>query len=278
MATTPSSNATPTVTEAIVIPAINTDAMRTVRLNNEIPFAVLHFLQCVPLLVRVIDFREQSLLRPANKEDFLALRQMARAACTAAHMTNKLAAQRISVPIVAAVYQTLDHNGSTSFVVMPPKNISKIHSDLQQLTTQDAVFSMALRPQVAVEKPQRRRGPAVTKAPASAAASKRQIKPNAAAPAARKRSKPESRRLAVQPPTAKAISPVVEAVTDPLVVDEEPPKPVVVQPLPSFEVVEQEHLNDTGDISEAIRGFATGSFLSPKRRVQVTTNHQPNQF
>lgn len=177
MANIPPSNATPTVTEAIVIPAINTDAMRTVRLNNEIPFAVLHFLQCVPLLVRVIDFRDQSLLRPANKEDFLALRQMARAACTAAHMTNKLAAQRISVPIVAAVYQTLDHNGSTSFAVMPPKNIYKIHSDLQQLTTQDAVFSMALRPQVAVEKPpQRRRGPAVNKAPASAAAPKRKVK------------------------------------------------------------------------------------------------------
>lgn len=258
---------TPTVTGGVAIPAINTNAMETARTNNEIPFAVLHFLQCVPLLVRVLDFGDQSLLRPANKDDFLALRSMARAATSSA--VNRAAAEKISVPIVAAVYQTLDHNGTTSFAVMPPKNIYKFNSNLHQLTTQDAVFSMALNPPpTSIAKPPSKRSHSVKVPPL--AAPKRKVKPNVAVSKRSKNDVPSSKNL----PQSKVVkSTAVDVVKSRII---KSPQPVVVQPVPTFEVIEQEHLSDTGDISEAIQGFATGSFLSPKRRPQVNFEQQIN--
>lgn len=215
--------------------------MNTVRLNNEIPFAVLHFLQCVPLLVRVIEFQSQSLLRPANKHDFEELRSMAK------NNANK----RVSVPVVAAVYQTIESNGATSFVVVPPKNIYKFNSDLQNLSMQDAVFSMAMNPPVvhggkAAPKNSRQFDSAT-----KVAALKRKERP---VPNTRKRTKSSGTKI--PPKKMPTVDPVKRVISKDVC-------PVIVQP--SYQVLEQEHLSDNGDITKAIQGFATGSFLSPKK-------------
>lgn len=245
----------PVANRGIIIPAIKTEAMNTIRQNHEIPFAVLHFLQCVPLLVRIIDFHDQSMLRPANKYDFEELRSVAK----------NNASKRVSVPVVAAVYQTLEHNGTTSYVVMPPKNIYKFNSDLQNLIMQDAVFSMALNPAVANTSTGTKTVPKKTRAAPlaqPAAPVKRKRRPVQAV--VRKRSKNERTKVVVAPTIAS-----VETVELPQPLMAKGPSVCVFQP--SFQVVEQEHLSDNGDITEAIQGFATGSFLSPKRiRSQVT--------
>lgn len=265
------------VNKGVIIPAIQTDAMHTVRSNNEIPFAVLHFLQCVPLLVRVIEFRDhQSLLRPANKYDFeeLRLRSLAR----------NNASTKFSVSVVAAVYQTVAANGSTSFVVMPPRNIDKFSSNLQNLSMQDAVFSMAMAPtttaplpssssannsvKAAPKKCRQVASQVVATAPQTEG-SKRKVRPMQTMPAPRNRSN--------NAPLRKSTSLLATTVAQPkpseIVTRDEggqcAPSVVVQQPL-SYQVVEQEHLLDNGDITKAIQGFATGSFLSPKKpRSQV---------
>lgn len=229
------------VNKGIVIPAIQTDAMRTVRQNNEIPFALLHFLKCVPLLVRVIEFHGQSLLRPATKYDFDELRSKS--------MKNPI--KRVSVPVVAAVYQTIDSVGSTSFVVLPPKNISKFKSDLKNLTIQDAVFSMAMNPAAGNNcegSVLKKRRP--TNQVNTTSGSKRKVR---SLPSDSKRQKSDNQKA-----TGLKLS---EAVVPSKAVTEH----CALMAHSSYEVVEQEHLSDNGDISEAIRGFATGSFLSPKK-------------
>lgn len=101
---------TPAICKGIFLPAINTDAMKAVKAKKEIPFAVLHFLEAMPCLVRIIDYgTEQSLLRPANQDDFLALRKDSKE----------------TVPIVASVYQIKTADNNTIFSVVPPKNIYK---------------------------------------------------------------------------------------------------------------------------------------------------------
>lgn len=238
------------VNKGIVIPAIQTDAMHTVRINNEVPFAVLHFLQCVPLLVRVIEFQDQSLLRPANKYDFEELRLMAR------NNANK----KVSVPVVAAVYQTIEPNGATSFVVVPPKKIYKFNSDLQNLSIQDAVFSMAMNPAIANNNgkvAQKKNRPATPSSAAPTTTVKRKVKH---VPTSRKRIKPETTKATLKK----------SATADVLIKTVIPEEKCAVILEPTYQVVEQEHLLDNGDITKAIQGFATGSFLSPKKsRSQV---------
>lgn len=231
--------------------------MHTVRLNHEIPFAVLHFVQCVPLLVRVIEFQDQSLLRPANKFDFEELRSMAKT------QTNK----KVSVPVVAAVYQAIHPvTGATSFVVMPPKNSYKFNSDLQNLSIQDKVVSMAMCPPPAVAHnkagkpaPKKMKNPKPTAPLVTSASAKRKTR---SVPTTRKRNKPDgSTATVLQTASLPDVS-----FPKPVIVKDD----LIVRPSSSYEVVEQEHLSDNGDITKAIQGFATGSFLSPKKsRSQV---------
>ncbi|XP_037918079.1 uncharacterized protein LOC119655948 isoform X1 [Hermetia illucens] len=107
----------------ILIPAIDTDAMKIARANKEMPFAVLHFFEGPPLLVRIVDYGNQSLLRPTKNEDFISLK-------------NQQAEQieKVCVPIVAAVYQTLNVAGRPEFKVMPPKNIYKFINHHQSIS------------------------------------------------------------------------------------------------------------------------------------------------
>jgi len=114
--------------KGILIPPIKTDAMKTTKDKNEVPFAVLHLLRGEPLIVRIIDYNGKSLLRAANTKDFEAIK-----------LQQKVMGEKISVAIVAAIYQCDNPNGETFFNIMPPKNIYKVSTNQQQMMSLSVV-------------------------------------------------------------------------------------------------------------------------------------------
>lgn len=100
----------PILQSGIFLPTIETRAMKMIQEKGETPFAVLHLLKGVPLLVRVIQCANQSLLRPATKADFDVLKQNS---------------ETVSLPLVAAIHQTISSDGQSAFKVFPPRDIYK---------------------------------------------------------------------------------------------------------------------------------------------------------
>lgn len=93
-------------TTNIIIPAIQTEELKMAKQKNEIPFAIINFLKGVPLLVRIIDHNStQSLLRPANDNDFALLPKKSKS---------------VSIPIVASLHQKVNALGEHEFMVTPP--------------------------------------------------------------------------------------------------------------------------------------------------------------
>lgn len=117
-----SSNDLPVIdNNSILMPTIKTIAMNIVKSRKEVPFAILHFIEGLPLLVRVIDYGNQSILRPVKKEDFSALK---------ANRKNNV--EDIAIPIVATVYQILNQFGQPEFMVTQPKDIYKLMNNFKQ--------------------------------------------------------------------------------------------------------------------------------------------------
>lgn len=116
-----------TLPAGILIPKITTTVMDTVRQNRQIPFAVLHFLKSVPLIVRIHDYENDTakhLLCAASNGDFEAVRQQRK---------------NVGIPIVASIHQWQTADGRFEFNVEAPQNIYNMSNEGQiKLQFQDS--------------------------------------------------------------------------------------------------------------------------------------------
>lgn len=100
----------PSVT-TMVIPAIKTAAMGVAKSRGEIPFAVLHMINEIPLIVRVLEQGDYSILKAAENSDF---RESQR---------NGLGldeVQSVSIAVVATIYQKEASDGQKYFEITGP--------------------------------------------------------------------------------------------------------------------------------------------------------------
>ncbi|XP_055550920.1 uncharacterized protein LOC129733250 [Wyeomyia smithii] len=100
----------PSVT-TLMIPAIKTPAMMVAKSRGEVPFAVLHMINEIPLIVRVLEQGDYSILKAAESSDFresqpdgLELEE----------------AQSVSIAVVATIYQKETYDGQKYFAITGP--------------------------------------------------------------------------------------------------------------------------------------------------------------
>lgn len=106
----------------IIIPKIQSSILDAVIKTNQIPFAVLHFLQNVPMLVRIINHgTDKHLLRAVTQGDIIAMKRHS---------------QKMSIAVVASIHQCLDANGRITFSISPPQSIYENMSNERQIKLQ----------------------------------------------------------------------------------------------------------------------------------------------
>lgn len=107
----PATMAVPPSVTTVVIPAIETQAMEVAKARGEIPFAVLHMMNEVPLIVRVVEQGPFSLLKAAEYCDF---RESQRGG------PGLEEAHSVSIAVVATVYQKIDKQGRPFYEITGP--------------------------------------------------------------------------------------------------------------------------------------------------------------
>lgn len=95
----------------VVIPAIQTSAMAVAKARGEIPFAVLHMMNEIPLIVRVVEQGKYSVLKAAESNDF---RESQRGG------PGLEEAKSVSIAVVATIYQKLNEQGKHYFEISGP--------------------------------------------------------------------------------------------------------------------------------------------------------------
>ncbi|XP_065088649.1 uncharacterized protein LOC135710100 [Ochlerotatus camptorhynchus] len=95
----------------VVIPAIQTSAMIVAKERGEIPFAVLHMMNEIPLIVRVVEQGKYSVLKAAESNDF---RESQRGG------PGLEEAKCVSIAVVATVYQKINEKGQHYFEITGP--------------------------------------------------------------------------------------------------------------------------------------------------------------
>lgn len=251
----PSAKATNLTSPGFLIPKIQTDAMKTVQQQNGgsggIAFAVLHLLEGIPLLVRVIDFNSNhSLLRPATTEDYAAL-------------------QGRSIPVVAAVYQRVI-NKMVTFSVLPPKKSYSYDANknsLQLHFIDNGSASSAPPPAAATAAAASKRKP---KNAIAVKAKNRKVSATAAATTSSS-SAAEAPAVVSSSSSSSSTTPTLFApsktavVASALLRRRKCGTSVVVSPTHPMDE-DNESLSDrASDVSEAIQMFATGGLLSPAK-------------
>uniref|UniRef100_A0A7G3ASA7 Putative ovo n=1 Tax=Lutzomyia longipalpis TaxID=7200 RepID=A0A7G3ASA7_LUTLO len=83
--------------KSIVIPYVDTDAMRKVKMKNEIPFGLLNSKNNISILMRIYDLGQKSIIREATPEDIVSMSK---------------------IPIVAII----DEKDGRYTVTMPPRD------------------------------------------------------------------------------------------------------------------------------------------------------------
>nr|XP_029721353.1 uncharacterized protein LOC109427320 [Aedes albopictus]XP_029721357.1 uncharacterized protein LOC109427320 [Aedes albopictus] len=107
----PATMAVPPSVTTVVIPAIETQAMEVAKARGEIPFAVLHMMNEIPLIVRVVEQGPFSLLKAAEYCDF---RESQRGG------PGLEEAHSVSIAVVATVYQKIDKQGRPFYEITGP--------------------------------------------------------------------------------------------------------------------------------------------------------------
>lgn len=97
----------PTIT-TLVLPAIDTAAMAVAKSRGEIPFAVLHVANEIPLIVRILDQGNVSFLKAAEASDF---RESQRGCPVGTSVT---------IAVVASIYQKYADDGQMYFEIRQP--------------------------------------------------------------------------------------------------------------------------------------------------------------
>ncbi|XP_058824942.1 uncharacterized protein LOC131685316 [Topomyia yanbarensis] len=103
--------ATPPSITTVIIPAIKTPAMAVSKARGEIPFAVLHMINEIPLIVRVLEQGDYSILKAAENSDF---RESQRGGAGLEE------SQSVSIAVVATVYQRIGSDGKKYFAITGP--------------------------------------------------------------------------------------------------------------------------------------------------------------
>lgn len=97
----------PSIT-TLVLPAIDTAAMAVVKARGEIPFAVLHIANEIPLIVRVLEQGPVSVLKAAENSDF---RESQR---------GSPVGTSVPIAVVASIYQKFTEDGKVYYVIRGP--------------------------------------------------------------------------------------------------------------------------------------------------------------
>uniref|UniRef100_A0A1Q3FIG3 C2H2-type domain-containing protein n=1 Tax=Culex tarsalis TaxID=7177 RepID=A0A1Q3FIG3_CULTA len=97
----------PSIT-TLVLPAIETPAMAVAKSRGEIPFAVLHIANEIPLIVRVLQQGPVSILKAAENSDF----RESQRGCPVG--------PSVSIAVVASIYQKFAEDGTMYFVIRGP--------------------------------------------------------------------------------------------------------------------------------------------------------------
>lgn len=97
----------PSIT-TLVLPAIETPAMAVAKARGEIPFAVLHIANEIPLIVRVLEQGPLSLLKAAENSDF----RESQRGCPVG--------TSVSIAVVASIYQKFAEDGTMYFEIRGP--------------------------------------------------------------------------------------------------------------------------------------------------------------
>ncbi|XP_053690947.1 uncharacterized protein LOC128739479 [Sabethes cyaneus] len=98
----------PSVT-TVIIPAVKTAAMTVAKARGEVPFAVLHMINEIPLIVRVLEQGDYSILKAAEYSDF---RESQR--------SEPNETQSFTIAVVATIYQKESHDGRKYFAITGP--------------------------------------------------------------------------------------------------------------------------------------------------------------
>ncbi|XP_058454835.1 uncharacterized protein LOC131432523 [Malaya genurostris] len=107
----PKTEPSPPSVTTVIIPAIKTPAMAISKARGEIPFAVLHMIDEIPLIVRVLDQGEYSILKAAEKSDFRESQQGG---------PGLDENQSVSIAVVATIYQRVSPDGNKYFAISAP--------------------------------------------------------------------------------------------------------------------------------------------------------------
>lgn len=132
----PATMAVPPSVTTVVIPAIETKAMAIAKARGEIPFAVLHMLNEVPLIVRVVEQGMYSVLKAAESCDF---RESQRGG------PGLEENQSVSIAVVATVYQKVDKQGRQCYEITGPVSCYQTSSVPQLEEQYDEVLQDSLQ-------------------------------------------------------------------------------------------------------------------------------------
>ncbi|XP_055608707.1 uncharacterized protein LOC129755988 [Uranotaenia lowii] len=102
-------NKTEHLAPGFLIPAFHTNALQVARSRQEIPFAVLYKSNEIPLIVRVIEKGASTLLKAAEKADFLEAQQR----------TGRGKSSYV-IAVVAIIHERVSENGTTVFMISGP--------------------------------------------------------------------------------------------------------------------------------------------------------------
>ncbi|XP_062563488.1 myoneurin-like isoform X2 [Armigeres subalbatus] len=134
IATIPAIPPIPPSVTTLLIPAIGTSALAVAKSRGEVPFAVLHLMNEIPLIVRVIEQGNCTVLKAAENRDF---RESQRGG------PGLEEAKSVTIAVVATIRQRIDPHGVMCYEISEPVSNYKAN-DIPQLEPCNEVLQESL--------------------------------------------------------------------------------------------------------------------------------------